>query len=200
MHGEVIRARDGLELASYLTLPAGERPRPDGAAADGAAGARRPVGARRLRLQPEPPVAGQPRLCRAVGQLPRLDRLRQGVRQRRRPASGAARCTTTCSTPSTGRSSEGIADREPHRHHGRLLRRLCDAGRPRLHARGVLLRRRHRRPVQPRDAAGDHPALLGRVLREPGPPRRRSAHRGGPQAAAGALAAAIPPAASPSRC
>ena len=73
-----------------------------GAAADGAAGARRPVGARRLRLQPAAPVAGEPRLCRAVGQLPRLDRLRQGVRQRRRPASGAARCTTTCSTPSTG--------------------------------------------------------------------------------------------------
>ena len=56
-----------------------------------------------------------------------------------------------------------------HRHHGRLLRRLCDAGRPDLHARGVLLRRRYRRAVEPGDAAGDHPALLGRVLREPAP-------------------------------
>jgi len=28
MHGEVIRARDGLELPSYLTLPHGKRPRP----------------------------------------------------------------------------------------------------------------------------------------------------------------------------
>jgi dipeptidyl aminopeptidase/acylaminoacyl peptidase len=28
MHGEVLRARDGLELVSYLTLPQGERPRP----------------------------------------------------------------------------------------------------------------------------------------------------------------------------
>jgi dipeptidyl aminopeptidase/acylaminoacyl peptidase len=29
MHGEIIRARDGLELPSYLTLPHGKRPRPD---------------------------------------------------------------------------------------------------------------------------------------------------------------------------
>ena len=35
-----------------------------------------------------------------------------------------------------------------------------------LHAGGVLLRRRHRRALQPGDAAGDHPALLGGVLRE----------------------------------
>ena len=96
--------------------------------------------------------------------------------------------------------NEGIADPEPHRHHGRLLRRLRHAGGPRLHARGVLLRRRYRRAVQPGDAAGDHPALLGRILREPRPARRRSAHGGGPQAAAGALAAALCRQPSPGHC
>ncbi len=99
MHPREIKARDGLTLTSYLTLPPGSDPDGDGVpnarGADGAAGPRRPVGARRLRLQPRAPVAGQPRLCGALGQLPRLDRARQGVRQRRQSRMGAARCTTT---------------------------------------------------------------------------------------------------------
>ena len=161
-------ARDGLELVSYLTLPAGAWRRARGAAADGAAGARRPVGARRLRLRPAAPVAGEPRLCRAVGELPRLDRLRQGVHQRRRPRMGPQDARRPARRRRLG-GGEGHRRPRPRRHHGRLLRRLCDAGGPRLHAGGVLLRRRHRRPVQPRDAAGDHPALLGGLLREPVP-------------------------------
>ena len=47
-----------------------------------------PWAPRRLGLQPATPVARQPRLCGAVGQLPRLDRLRQGLRQRRQPGVG----------------------------------------------------------------------------------------------------------------
>ena len=46
---------------------------------------------------------------------------------------------------------------------------------PDLHARRVRLRRRHRRPVEPQDAAGVDPALLGGVLRERSP--RASATR-----------------------
>ena len=192
-------SRDGLELPSYLTLPHGKRPRPPSAAADGAGGARRTVGARRLRLRCGGAVAGGSRLCRAVGELPRLDRLRQGVHQCRRPGMGPqdARRPDRC-----GRMGGRQRHRHPrpHRHHGRLVRRLCGAGRPHVHAGGVLLRRRHRRALQPGDAAGDHPALLGRVLRDAVPPRRRSEDRGGPQAAVGALAAATSPATSPSRC
>ena len=95
MRGEIIRARDGLELVSYLTLPRGERPQPEAPLpmvllVHGGPWARDDYG-----FDAEAPVAGQPRLCGAVGELPRLDRLRQGVRQRRRPANGAARCTTT---------------------------------------------------------------------------------------------------------
>src|SRR5581483_4002595 len=86
MRGEVIRARDGLELTSYLTLPEGASPQ--GAAPDGSASARRPLVARRLRLQSAGPVAGQPRLGRPVGELPRLDRARQGLRQCRRSRVG----------------------------------------------------------------------------------------------------------------
>ncbi len=42
-------------------------------------------------------------LRRVVGQLSRLDRLRQEVHQRRRPRVGRATCTTTCWMRSTGR-------------------------------------------------------------------------------------------------
>ena len=88
MRGEVVRARDGLELVSYLTLPEGARPRPKAPLpmvllVHGGPWARDEYG-----FNPAPPVAGQPRLGRAFGQLPRLDRLRQGVRQRRRPRVG----------------------------------------------------------------------------------------------------------------
>ena len=95
MHDEVIRSRDSLELVSYLTLPVGEGKRAQAAAAVRASGARRPVGARPLRLQPQPPVARQPRLAVLSGELPRLDRLRQEIRQRRQLRMGRARCTTT---------------------------------------------------------------------------------------------------------
>jgi dipeptidyl aminopeptidase/acylaminoacyl peptidase len=50
--------------------------------ADGAAGARRPLGARRLGLSARGPDAGQPWVRGPSGQLPRLHRLREAVLQR----------------------------------------------------------------------------------------------------------------------
>ena len=50
--------------------------------ADGAQRARRPVGPRHLRLRQRAPVARESRLRRAGGELPRLHRLRQELRQR----------------------------------------------------------------------------------------------------------------------
>ena len=91
MHGHIVRSRDGLDLVCYLTLPANERgarparPLPMVLNVHGG-----PWASRQLRLRPRAPVARQPRLCRAVGQLPRLHRLRQGVRQRRRHGMGRA--------------------------------------------------------------------------------------------------------------
>src|SRR6185503_17547156 len=148
------------------------------------------VGARRLRLRSQPPVAVEPWLCRVVGELPRLDRLRQEFRQCRRSAVGPQDARRSARRRRLGREG-GYRRQEARCYHGRLLRRLRDAGGPCLHARGVLLRCRHRRPVQSRDPAGDHSALLGGVLREPRSARRRPAHRGRAQAVAGALAAQL---------
>ena len=72
-------ARDGLEIHGYLTFPPGaerrdapgRRQRP-----------RRPVGAGHLGLRPRGAVAREPRLPLHPGQLPGLDRLRQGVPER----------------------------------------------------------------------------------------------------------------------
>ena len=55
---------------------------------------------------------------------------------------------------------EKIAQKDKVAHHGRQLRRLCDAGRPDVHARRVRLRRRYRRPVEPDHAAGEPAAVL----------------------------------------
>ncbi len=95
---------------------------------------------------------------------------------------------------------QGIADPQTRCHHGRLLRRLCHAGGAGVHAAGFLLRGRHRRAFQPRDAAGHRAALLGGLLREPGAPGRRSAE---PRTAARCSRSgrrSTPPPASPGRC
>ena len=109
MHDRVIKSRDGLDLVCYLSLPPGSDPDGDGvpeqAGAAGARRARRPVGPRRLGLQSVPPVARQPRLRRAERQLPRLDRLRQGVHQRRQRRVGRQDARRPASTPSTGPST-----------------------------------------------------------------------------------------------
>ena len=89
MHPVEIKSRDGLTLPSYLTLPPGSRCQT--ATARPTARCRwcccvhgGPWGRDGYGYNALSPVARQPRLRGAVGQLPRLDRLRQGVRQRRR--------------------------------------------------------------------------------------------------------------------
>ena len=90
-------ARDGLTIHGYATFPPGaDRAEP----ADGARRARRPVGPGRVGVRPGSAVAGQPRLSVRAGQLPRLDRVRQGVRERRGPRVGRRACRTTCPTRS----------------------------------------------------------------------------------------------------
>ena len=73
-------ARDGLEVHGYVTFPLGS-------AADEPAGRprrpRRTVGSRSVGLQPGSAVVRQPRLPLHPGELPRLDRLRQGIHERR---------------------------------------------------------------------------------------------------------------------
>jgi dipeptidyl aminopeptidase/acylaminoacyl peptidase len=89
MWPQAIKARDGLTLVSYLTLPKGADADADGgrpAGADGA-GAGGPW-ARQPWLQQLSPVAGESRLRGAVGQFPHLDRFRQEVHLGRRPAMG----------------------------------------------------------------------------------------------------------------
>ena len=160
-----IKSRDGLKLVSYLTLPAGARRRTATArrpsrcrwCCSSTAGRGRATARASTRTTSGSPTAATP-CCRSTSAARPAS-----ARSSSTPAtcSGAARCTTTCSTPSTGRSRNGVTDARQGRDHGRQLRRLRDAGRPDLHAGRVRLRRRHRRPVEPRDAARDDPALLG---------------------------------------
>jgi hypothetical protein len=92
---DAVRGNPGARRADPALLPhpaGGWRKR---AGAHGAAGPRRALGARCLWLQPHAPVAGEPRLWRAVGQLPRLHRLRQALHQCRQPAMVEGPCTMT---------------------------------------------------------------------------------------------------------
>ena len=75
-----LRARDGLTVHGYVTFPPGGGRSGLPAVLDVHGG---PTGPGRLGLEPGGPVAGQPGLPVHPGELPRLDRLRQGVRQRR---------------------------------------------------------------------------------------------------------------------
>ena len=82
------RSRDGLDDPGLSDAAAG---RARAGPAAGRAAAWRAVRARQLGLQSRGPVPGQPRLCRAPAQLPRLDRLWPDLRRARlRPARGAA--------------------------------------------------------------------------------------------------------------
>ena len=73
-----IRSRDGLDLHSYLTLPVGVEPKglPLVLAVHGGPWSRDGWGFQRRHA-----AAGQPRICGAAGQLPRIHRLRQGIRE-----------------------------------------------------------------------------------------------------------------------
>ena len=187
-----LQARDGLTLVAYLTLPAGpqaqERRSARISGAPGARCARRSVGARQLRLQQRTPVARQSRLRRAVRQLPRLHRLRQEIHQCGRPRMGPQHAQRPAGCRRLGRQGK---DRQPDKiaHLRRLVRRLCHAGRPDVHAGTLRLRRGHRRSVEPVHPVEFHSAVLEVLLRRHGPPDRRSAHARRARAAETALAA-----------
>ena len=98
MHDRVVKSRDGLDLVCYLSLPPGSDPDGDGRPekpvpmvldVHGGPWARDDWG-----LQLATPMARQPRLRGAERQLPRLDRLRQGIHQRGQRRVVAAKCTT----------------------------------------------------------------------------------------------------------
>ena len=137
------RARD-----PGLPHPAEGRPR-EGPPGDPGP-ARRPLGPRRLGLQQPRPVPRQPRLRGPAAQLPRLHRLRQEVPERRQQAVGredAGRRHLGRQVP----RRPGHRRPEARRDHGRLLRRLRDARRRRLHPRP--LRGGGRRSSAPRTSS-----------------------------------------------
>ncbi len=166
MHTPLVKTRDGLELVCYLSLPKNSDPDGDGKPdkplpmvldVHGGPWARDEWGfnpyhqwlANRGYAVLNVNYRGstgfgknvrQRRQRRVVPQNARRParRRRLGRRQRHRPAR------------------QGL-------HHGRQLRRLRHARGHDLHARRVRLRRRHRRPVQPGDAAEKHPAVLDAV-------------------------------------
>ena len=159
-----ITSRDGLDLHSYLTLPVGIEPkglplvlrRP-----------RRPVGARQLGLQPRSSAPRQPRLCGAAGQLPRIDRLRQGIHESRdRRVRGQDARRPHRRRGLGGRA--GLRGPRSRRHLRRLLRRLRRAGRRHLHPRRLRRRHRLRRHLEPgelhADASAGRQAAPGQQL------------------------------------
>ena len=155
-------ARDGLTIHGYLSTPPELPARgPSG----GAAGARRPVGARHMGLQPVRAMAHEPRLRRAAAELSRLVGLRQSAPQRRRPRVGRRDAHRSARREGLAR---GARHRRPgaRRDHGRLVRRLRDARRARVRTRRVRVRRRHRRSVEPQHAARVDPAVLGDDARD----------------------------------
>ena len=81
---------------------------------------------------------------------PRLDRLRQGVRQRRRTRSGPARCTTTCSTPSKWAVKQKITTPDKVAIYGGSYGGYATLVGAHVHAGHVRVRRRHRRALEPR--------------------------------------------------
>ena len=103
-----------------------------------------------------------------------LDRLRQEVPQRRQQTVGRP----DAGRPHVGREvprRQGHRRPQARRHPGRLLRRLCHAGRPRIHAGRVRRRRLDRRTVEHHHAArldsavlGSHPHGFQRATGQPG--------------------------------
>ena len=110
----VIKARDGLELVCYLSLPPGadrdgdgrpDEPLPMVLDVHGGPWARDDWG-----FDARASTAGQSRLRRAERQLPRLDRLRQGVPQRRQQRVGRQNARRSARRRGVGRRQQ---DRRP---------------------------------------------------------------------------------------
>ena len=149
---------DGLEIPAYLTLPKGV---PAQKLPVIMLPARRPVGARR------------PGATTTYAQF--LANRGYGVLQMNfRGSTGYGKKFLNAGNKEWGQKmqdditwgvkhliSEGIADPEARRHPRRLLRRLRHARRRHLHAGRLRRGRLHRRPVEPDDPHGLHPAVLG---------------------------------------
>ena len=94
MQGHVIKARDGRELVSYLTLPARRGAAAARAVADGAERAWRPWGRDGYAYRRDDQWLANRDYAVLSGELPGLDGLRQRTSPMPVTASGPARCTT----------------------------------------------------------------------------------------------------------
>ena len=74
---------------------------------------------------------------------------------------GPGHAQTTCWTAVDWAVKQGVTTKDKGRHHGRQLWRLRSPGRRGLHADHFCLRGGHRRPLEPGNPAGHHPAVLG---------------------------------------
>ena len=155
----IVRARDGLDLVCYLSRPSDAQaaPVPMVLLVHGGPWARDDLG-----IASQSPMARQPRLCGAERQLPRLDRLRQSLRQRRQHGVGGQDARRPDRRGRLG-GCRGHRRSRSRRHHGRQLWRLRGAGRRHLHAGEIRLRRGPRRHLQPDDVPQHDPGILGAV-------------------------------------
>jgi len=177
------RARDGLEIPAWVTMPPARR----AAAADRAA-ARGSGGQRRLRLRLVGAVPGDPRLCGDPAAIPRLRRFRPGLPGSRRAevgGQGPDRPARRDRAPGGGRDYRSGARLRG----GGQLRRLFGAGRRRPESRRLPLRGVGGQGGGPAgharaDAAQRRRGLLGAALLAAGDGRL------GPPAAGGLLAGA----------
>ena len=153
------KARDGLTIHGYVTFPpeslaGGRSGLPTVLNVHGGPQARDAWG-----WDPEAQWLANRGYLVHPGELPRLDRLRQVVRGGRRPRVGRQDARRPAGRgPVRGRS--GLGRSGQGRDLRRVLRRLRGPGGRGVHPGRVLLRGRHRGPVQPADAAGVDPAVL----------------------------------------
>ena len=153
------KARDGLTIHGYVTFPpeslaGGRSGLPTVLNVHGGPQARDAWG-----WDPEAQWLANRGYLVHPGELPRLDRLRQVVRGGRRPRVGRQDARRPAGRgPVRGRS--GLGRPGQGRDLRRVLRRLRGPGGRGVHPGRVLLRGRHRGPVEPADAAGVDPAVL----------------------------------------
>ena len=149
-------ARDGMTIHGYLTTPVGVDPKnlPTVIFVHGGPWARDTWGYSSSRS------GSRTAATRCCAELPRLDRVRQEVPQRRRPPVGRARCDNDLLDAKDWLVKQGIGIPT-----GRIMGGSY-GGYATLAALDVLARcvrrgRRHRRPVEPEHAAAVDPAVLG---------------------------------------
>ena len=142
MEPVTFKARDGLELVAYLTMPLQATVPPLVLFVHGGPWTRDSYG-----YNPVVQWLASRGYAVLQGELPGVDGIRKGLPQRRQPRVGpqdAGRPHRRCEV------GDRQGDRPASRGHlWRKLRRLRRARGSDVHPRPLLLRRRHRRPVQP---------------------------------------------------